>query len=121
MIHVDKGTTRTGRPRLSLSTRTLIGWGAGIACGLFFGEYTAVLSFLGDAFIGLLQMTVLPYIVVSLIANIGRRSAQESRQLLRLGGTLLAFFLGYRMGGPMRDPAVISTAPIGLFFQQEHQ
>ncbi len=38
-------------------------------------------------------MTVLPYIVASLIANIGRMSIEQSRQLLRVGGGLFAFFL----------------------------
>ena len=46
---------------------------AGVACGLFFGEYCRSLSLLGNAYIGLLQMTVLPYIVFSLIGNIGRQ------------------------------------------------
>lgn len=37
-------------------------------------------------------MTVLLYIVVSLIANIGRLSVEQSRRLLGVGGALLAFF-----------------------------
>ena len=60
--------------RLSLGTRILISLGLGIAVGLFAGELAEPLRFLGDAFVGLLQMTVLPYIVVSLIANVGRLS-----------------------------------------------
>jgi len=35
---------------------------------VFFGELAAPLGLLGQIFIGLLQMTVLPYIVVSLTA-----------------------------------------------------
>ena len=50
---------------------TIAGLLGGIACGLIFGEYCARLSLIGDAFIGLLRMTVLPYIVVALIANLG--------------------------------------------------
>ena len=66
--------------RLSLSTWILLSVVLGIAFGLFFGEYVESLSLVGEAFIGLLQMTVLPYIVVALIANIGKLSTTEGRR-----------------------------------------
>jgi Na+/H+-dicarboxylate symporter len=59
-------------PRLSLSAQVIIGLVLGIGAGLFFGERVTAVSPLGSIFIGLLQMTVIPYIVVSLIAAIGR-------------------------------------------------
>lgn len=58
--------------------------------GLFFGEYAAVLSVIGDAFVGLLQMTVLPYIAIAIISNIGRLSPAVGR---RFGGYTCAFLL----------------------------
>ncbi len=64
--------------------------GSGIGFGLFFGDYSAPLSVVGDAFVGLLRMTVLPYIVVSLIANLGKLSLGESRRLALVGGIVLA-------------------------------
>ncbi len=66
--------------RLSLSSWILIGISLGLACGLFFGEYAAVLSVVGDAFVGLLQMTVLPYIAIAIIANIGKLSPNFARR-----------------------------------------
>ncbi len=57
---------------------------AGVACGLFFGEYCARVKWAGDAFIGLLQMAVLPYIMVSLIANTGRLSLAKAGWLVRV-------------------------------------
>ncbi len=39
----------------------------GVACGVFFGEFTADLQMLGDAYVRLLQMTALPYVVAALI------------------------------------------------------
>lgn len=72
-----------------LSTRITIGLLAGVACGLFFGEYCAPLKIVGDAFVGLLQMTVLPYIIVSLIANFGRLSLGQCRRLILVGGLVL--------------------------------
>ena len=56
---------------MSLSTRILLGLLLGIVCGLFFGEKMAVFEPLGSAFILLLQMTVLPYMLVSLILGLG--------------------------------------------------
>jgi len=56
--------------RFSLSAWILIGAVLGLACGLFFGEYATVLSVVGDAFVGLLQMTVLPYIAINVSCNI---------------------------------------------------
>ena len=70
----------TGAKRSSLSRRIFFGLIAGVACGLFFGEYCAPLKILGDAFVNLLQMTVLPYITASLILNIGRLTPQRARR-----------------------------------------
>ncbi len=67
--------------RLGLSELTLIGLFFGIGCGLFFGEGCARFQILGDAFVGLLQMTVLPYIVLSLIGGIGKLDLKHSKQL----------------------------------------
>lgn len=67
--------------RPSLGTRILIGLGLGIALGLFVGELARPLRVVGDAFVGLLQMTVLPYIIVTLIANVGRLSIDRGRVL----------------------------------------
>jgi Na+/H+-dicarboxylate symporter len=72
-----------------LSSLIAVGLVAGVACGLFFGDYCARLSLVGDAFIGLLRMTVLPYIVVSLVANLGRLSLRHSRRLAFIGGAVL--------------------------------
>jgi Na+/H+-dicarboxylate symporter len=45
----------------------ILGLTFGVLTGLFVGERAGVLSFGGDAYIRLLQMTVLPYVVVSLL------------------------------------------------------
>jgi Na+/H+-dicarboxylate symporter/ABC-type amino acid transport substrate-binding protein len=57
----------------------------GIFTGLFWGEHAAVLQVLGDVYIGLLQMTVLPYILFALIANIGLLNFIEARLLAKHG------------------------------------
>lgn len=69
----------------------------GIVMGLLFGESAGQLQLLGDIYIGLLQMTVLPYIVFSLIANIGRLSYFEASLLTRQG--LLVLLALWLIGG----------------------
>lgn len=79
---------------MSLSTRILLGLLLGIALGLFFGEPMGALSVAGDAYVGLLQMTVLPYVVVSLVAGLGSLSYAEARRLALHGGGLLLLLWG---------------------------
>ncbi len=75
--------------QLGLAELTLIGLVAGIACGLFFGEEAARLKIIGDAYVRLLQMTVLPYIIFSLIGNIGQLTIEQGKLLAKRAGTVL--------------------------------
>jgi proton glutamate symport protein len=86
------GEAPAPKPRLGLSAQVFIGLGLGLAAGLFFGELIAPVQVVGDIFIGLLQMTVLPYILVSLIAGIGRLSYGEIRLLAIKGGRFVVLF-----------------------------
>ena len=74
---------------MSLSGRIMTGLALGIASGIFFGEPMGVLKVVGEVFIRLLQMTVLPYVMVSLIAGLGRLDYREARRLGLWGGGLL--------------------------------
>lgn len=71
--------------RLSFTQKILIALALGVACGLFFGELVAGLKVVGDVYIGLLQMTVLPYIVVALIGNIAKLSIANGKRLAWIG------------------------------------
>lgn len=64
-----------------LTTWILTSLFLGILCGLFFGDLCAPLKSVGEVFIGLLQMTVLPYITLSLILNLGRISLKQTRNM----------------------------------------
>jgi proton glutamate symport protein len=86
-------TNARRRWRPSLAGQVLIGLALGVATGVFFGELAAPLGIIGQVFIGLLQMTVLPYILVSLSAGLGRLSYAEAKLLaLRGGGFILLFW-----------------------------
>ena len=74
---------------LSLSARILVGLGAGILTGLFFGEPAAILQPVADAYIRLMQMTVLPYLITSLVVAFGQLEASEAKRLALRGGLLL--------------------------------
>ena len=68
-------------PRLNLTTLILLGLFLGILLGLFLGEYATFLEPVGDAYVRLLQMSVLPYIAVSLVIGVGRLSYVEAKAL----------------------------------------
>lgn len=78
--------------RLGLSGRILVGLVLGVLCGIFFGEYCAALQVFGEMFIKLLQMSILPYITVSLIVGIGSLSYDQAKALAAKGGLLLLLF-----------------------------
>jgi Na+/H+-dicarboxylate symporter/ABC-type amino acid transport substrate-binding protein len=66
---------------MSLGTKILIGVLAGLAVGVFFGDIVAPLQVAGDVYVGLLQMTVLPYIFVSLVSKIGQFTYERAAQI----------------------------------------
>jgi Na+/H+-dicarboxylate symporter/ABC-type amino acid transport substrate-binding protein len=103
---------------MTFTRKILVGLCLGVLLGLFFGETVGRMSVLGNIYIGLLQMTVLPYIMLSLIANLGRISWSESRGLLT---TLCAVFLVFLLGGGailMLSPLAFPPADAASFFSR---
>lgn len=82
---------------MSFTRQILLGLFLGVVTGVFLGEFARPFAVGGEVYIALLQMTVLPYIVVSLIANLGRISWKESRSLLLAAVWVLALLLGLGM------------------------
>ena len=74
---------------LSMSQQVLIAVLVGVATGIFFGEMTTGLKFIGDIYIGLLQMMVLPYIIISLIGGIGKLTLEQAKQLAKYAVVVL--------------------------------
>jgi len=96
-----------GGGRWSLSTQILVGLALGALTGLFFGEPTAVLQPLADIYVRLMQMTVLPYLVLTLVAGLGQLDAGEARRLGVRGGLLLMGLIGLAL-------AVIGAATLAF-------
>jgi Na+/H+-dicarboxylate symporter/ABC-type amino acid transport substrate-binding protein len=78
----------------SLTFRIITGLVLGAMVGLFFGEDAAGLKLIGDIWIGLMQMTILPYVIVSLIVGLGQLDSALARQLAVRGGLLMLLFWG---------------------------
>ena len=101
---------------MSFTRKILIGLFAGIALGLFFGEMVASAKIGGDIFIGMLQMTVLPYIILSLVINLGRISWAESRGLLITTIIVFAIFLALGAVVLFMSPIAFPPAESASFF-----
>jgi len=80
--------------KLSPFQRVITALVLGILTGIFVGEPAGNLEFLGDIYIRLLQMTVLPYVLVSIIGGLGRLdSNMASRIGLRAVKVILIMWL----------------------------
>lgn len=102
------------RSAVTFSGKILVGLALGLVTGLFLGDHAAPFRFLADAFIRLLQMTVLPYVTVSLIAGIGSLDPATARRLfLRVGALTLvlwALALGAVFLMPLTFPGLQSAS-----------
>jgi Na+/H+-dicarboxylate symporter len=98
---------------MSFSNRILLGLGAGVAVGLFVGEDATALKWAADGFVKLLQMTVLPYVTLSIITGLGSLTYDQARLLgVRAGAvlvTLWAVALLFAFLIPLAFPAVESA------------
>ncbi len=109
-------TSSPHRKSLGPTTKVLLALGLGAAVGLFFGEYTAWLKVFGDIFVGLLQMTVLPYITASLIASIGRLTWSEGRRMMGTGAIVLVGLWILGLGFVVLAPMALPHWETGSFF-----
>jgi Na+/H+-dicarboxylate symporter/ABC-type amino acid transport substrate-binding protein len=101
---------------ISLSTQILIGLTTGLMVGLFFGDKASVLAIVGKAYIGLIQMSILPYMVVSLMLGIGSLSYEKAGKLAITGGIVLvaSWFLAFAIVFLM--PLAFPSIKGGSFF-----
>jgi Na+/H+-dicarboxylate symporter/ABC-type amino acid transport substrate-binding protein len=80
--------------KLDLSIQILLGLFLGILTGLFFGESAQVIGWIGEAWIRLMQMAVIPYVTLSLISGVGSLDMKLAK-LLAIRGTLLLFLFWF--------------------------
>lgn len=77
---------------LDLSVQIFIALAVGLFLGLFFGESITSIKWIGDVWIRLMQMAVLPYVTASLISGIGSLDASLARIIAFRGFLLLLLF-----------------------------
>jgi Na+/H+-dicarboxylate symporter/ABC-type amino acid transport substrate-binding protein len=101
---------------ISLSTQILIGLALGLFFGLFFGDKASTLAIVGKAYIGLIQMSILPYMVVSLMLGIGSLTYEKAAKLAITGGIVLvaSWFLSFAIVFLM--PLTFPSIKAGSFF-----
>jgi Na+/H+-dicarboxylate symporter len=85
----SNAATSDSKPRFSMAQQVLVALLIGVAAGLFFGEWTTRIKFVGDIYVGLLQMMVLPYIIISLIGGIGKLTLEQAKQLAKYAVVVL--------------------------------
>jgi Na+/H+-dicarboxylate symporter len=82
--------------KLGFAAQILASIIAGIICGLFFGEKTQILAPIGDIFIKLIQIAIIPSIVIFIITGIGSINQADAKEFLTKVALimLLMWFLG---------------------------
>jgi Na+/H+-dicarboxylate symporter/ABC-type amino acid transport substrate-binding protein len=101
---------------MSLWLQILVGLAAGILTGVFLGELASPLKVIADGFVRLLQMTVLPYVVVSILTSLGNLSYAEAKRLGLKAGTVLAVLWCLGLGLAFLAPLAFPDVENATFF-----
>jgi len=100
----------------SFTRQILIGLTLGTAAGLFLGERAGLFRYGVDGFIRLLQMTVLPYVTVSLVAGIGSLNAAKVKMLFMRVGALTLVLWALALGVVFLMPLAFPRVQNASFF-----
>lgn len=86
------------KKKLSSSAKTIIGLFLGILSGIVFGEKVGAVGFIGDLYLKLIKMIVMPLILCTIISAVS--TMQSAARLGRIGGkTILLFVLNATLAG----------------------
>lgn len=78
------------KKKLSLATKTFIGFGLGIVIGLIFGEKASIIKPLGTIFLNMIKMIVVPMVFCSITAGVA--SLSDVRKLRNIGVKVLVIY-----------------------------
>jgi len=96
--------------------RIVVAIAGGVALGLFAGERTSALQIVADAYIKLLQMTVLPYVTVSIIGGLGALDAAQARTLGKRVGLIMALLWAVALAAVLLFPLTFPPNQNASFF-----
>lgn len=71
--------------RLSLAMQMAIASALGIAVGLFFGDFCDVFAPWGSAYVMILKISTIPYLICAIIHGIGRLAGGTAKEILQKG------------------------------------
>jgi Na+/H+-dicarboxylate symporter len=101
---------------MSSSRKILIAIALGILLGIFLGERASILHYIADGYVRLLQMTVLPYVTVSLIAGIGGLRLDQAKILGLRVGLILALLWSIGLVMALLVPLAFPPLQTASFF-----
>jgi Na+/H+-dicarboxylate symporter len=101
---------------MSFTNRILVGLGTGILAGIAVGEYATLFQPVADAFVKLLQMTVLPYVTLSIVKSIGSLQPAQARALGLRAGAVLAVLWLVGLGFAFLIPLAFPQIETAMFF-----
>ena len=101
---------------MTFTQKILIGLSLGLVTGLFLGEHAAPFQVAADAFLRLLQMTVLPYVTVSLVVGIGSLDPATARRLFVRVGALTLGLWALALAAVFLMPLTFPTLQSASFF-----
>ena len=78
------------KKKLSLATKTFIGFGLGIVIGLIFGEKASIIKPLGTIFLNMIKMIVVPMVFCSITAGVA--SLSDVKKLRNIGVKVLVIY-----------------------------
>ena len=116
IVKSDRSKAPANKPRVSLSGQIMIGFILGTAWGVFFGELASWLEVAGNIFIKLLQITVIPYISLSLITGIGGLSYNQVKAHAKRGGSVWLLISAIILIVVMLVPISFPAWPAASFF-----
>lgn len=108
-------------PKLSLTVQIFFGMISGIVLGLFFGEKCGVLEPFGTAYIKLMQVSALPFIVTSIIANIGSFSKSDASHIAKKGSLVLLMIWAIGTLAFFSMQLVFPVVPTATFYIPDDQ
>jgi Na+/H+-dicarboxylate symporter/ABC-type amino acid transport substrate-binding protein len=101
---------------MSFTAKILVGLGLGAAVGWFLGPRAAPFRLAADAFVRLLEMTVLPYLTVSLIGGIGSLDTRRAKSLFLKVGAITLLLWGIALGVVLLMPLAFPEIQTASFF-----